>query len=323
MRIASSSVHLEASATERTSVTITDRMETWGPARQPSEPPAVVDHHERGHLGASAESRDEEAVATSASLRRLLVERLLAHRRIETMKAPARHEHRVEGLEDTRGTRPTRPPWSGAGAELSHTETVVLERGYAFAARAEVTTTDGRALQVELAVGASTTEVLSSSASLQVGAPRAKDPLVLSTAGVSLDASRPVDFDLDGDGTSESVASLGGDAAFLAIDRDGSGSIDDGRELFGPTSGDGFSELQALDGDGNGWLDEADTAWTSLRLWRPGDAPTSLAEADVGAIAVRALDTPFELAGGTLRATSLYLKERGGAGVVQHVDLDV
>jgi hypothetical protein len=34
-----------------------------------------------------------------------------------------------------------------------------------------------------------------------------------------------------------------------------------GAELFGARSGDGFAELAALDGDGNGWIDEGDAAW--------------------------------------------------------------
>jgi hypothetical protein len=43
------------------------------------------------------------------------------------------------------------------------------------------------------------------------------------------------------------------------------GRIDSGSELFGPATGSGFGELAALDGDGNGWIDENDDAFARLR----------------------------------------------------------
>jgi hypothetical protein len=331
MRITSSSMHFGAAAGASQSSTVSTRLETWGASPRPERAErasvSVASQHPAVQVETGAPSEDTRAEEGSpAALRRLLVERLLAHSRIDTVRVSADQPSHSLAAPAT-SARPRSVSGSaeagGSGAELTQTRTVIREEGYAFAARGEVRTADGRALRLELEVAAVRREVVSASTTWSVGAPRPKDPLVLSKTGATLDPRHLVSFDLDGDGEAESMAALGEGAAFLAIDRDGDGAIGDGTELFGPTSQDGFAELRALDADGSGWVDEGDAAWSALRVFRPGEAPRTLREANVGALAVEHLDTPFRLTGGAIAASSVYLEEDGGAGVVQHVDLNV
>ena len=157
------------------------------------------------------------------------------------------------------------------------------------------------------------------------------DPLVinLDTNAASL-SDVSFYFDLDADGKEEEISALGEGSGFLALDKNGDGKINNGTELFGAKTGDGFGELARYDQDGNGWIDEGDEVFSQLRVWTKcgsGDAKLlSLKEAGVGAIFLGSQGTQFTLAdpsgneNAVVRRTGLYLKENGQAGTVQHVD---
>ncbi|GIZ11223.1 hypothetical protein [Pseudomonas sp. NCCP-436] len=137
---------------------------------------------------------------------------------------------------------------------------------------------------------------------LQVNAepvPQQIDPLVLDLAGNGFSTSglsRPVRFDLDADGRLDQISVPTGDDALLALDRNGNGRIDDGRELFGDQHGaaNGFAELARFDENGDGRIDAADSVFEQLRLLR-FDALgrqhlQSLADSAVSAIELHARD---------------------------------
>src|SRR5690606_16890563 len=80
------------------------------------------------------------------------------------------------------------------------------------------------------------------------------DPLVLNFGGPAQLGSATVNFDLDSDGSAEALPSLVSNSAYLALDRNGSGVIENGQELFGVQTGDGFAELATFDEDANGFI---------------------------------------------------------------------
>ena len=160
------------------------------------------------------------------------------------------------------------------------------------------------------------------------------DPLIIRLDNIpdTLDAQTWF-FDLDGDGKSEEISRLAKGNAFLALDLNANGNIDNGSELFGTTSGNGFRDLAAYDEDGNGWIDENDSIYSKLQLWRPGISGQgilmNLKQGDIGALYLGAASTPFSLKDQTsnatqavVRQTGIYLHESTGiAGAVQQIDL--
>lgn len=161
------------------------------------------------------------------------------------------------------------------------------------------------------------------------------DPLVINLEGSPASfTDQTFFFDLDSDGKEEELAQLSSGSGFLALDKNGDGIINDGSELFGTKSGDGFRDLAEYDEDGNGWIDENDSVFEKLKVWtRDQDGTqrlTAIGKAGVGAIYLGKADTQFSLnkletneTQGYIRSTGIFLKESGEAGTIQHVDLVV
>lgn len=158
------------------------------------------------------------------------------------------------------------------------------------------------------------------------------DPLVINMdANVTSISDQKFYFDLDSDGKEEEISFVGKGSGFLALDRNHDGKINDGSELFGTKSGDGFKDLASYDQDGNGWIDEADSVFKDLKVWTKdeegNDHLISLKEAGVGAIYLGSANTQFSLKDegnntqAVIQKTGVYLKESGEVGTVQHVDL--
>lgn len=159
------------------------------------------------------------------------------------------------------------------------------------------------------------------------------DPLVLNFEGnVAGLSDMKFKFDLDADGTEDEISTLAGGNGFLALDLNNDGRINDGSELFGTKSGNGFADLSQYDEDGNGFIDENDSVFDRLKIWikdeNGEDVLYNLKEKNVGAIYLGNVNTDFVMRGmegnvnGALRRSGAFLYEDGsGAGVISHLDI--
>ena len=159
------------------------------------------------------------------------------------------------------------------------------------------------------------------------------DPLVINLdSNIASVSDQKIRFDLDADGTEDSVSLLKPGSGYLALDQNDNGVIDDGSELFGTRSGDGFYDLSKYDSDGNGWIDEADEIFDKLKIcvYDENGKQTlyKLRDKDIGAIFLGNVNTEHSLnnpvsnrTNGVVRKTGIFLYENGAAGTIQHIDL--
>lgn len=199
-----------------------------------------------------------------------------------------------------------------------------------FSAGGIVQTADGREISFSVDLEMSREYFSEETLEITAGAPLI-DPLVINYEGRASELSdMTFEFDLNVDGKSDEIHNLSPGHGFLVFDRNEDGIVNDGSELFGPTTGDGFRELSRYDDDGNNWIDENDTIFEKLSVWRRDaaiDYLDSLKDAGVGAIYLGNADTRFDLKSsandlyGQIQKTGVYLKESGGVGTIQQVDL--
>ena len=204
-----------------------------------------------------------------------------------------------------------------------------------FHANGRACTEDGRTIDFNINILMSRSYMEYMNVSIPTMADALCDPLVVNIGSDTADVrDQTFKFDLDADGSEDEISMLGKGSGFLALDKNGDGKINDGSELFGTKSGDGFGDLREYDSDGNGWIDENDDVFSKLKVWckdeNGKDILMDLKEADIGAIFLGEQQTEFSLGGadgyrdGVIRSTGVFLREStGAAGTVQHVDLSL
>lgn len=228
----------------------------------------------------------------------------------------------------TTGTRATEIVWT-----TETTESIREHERTDFTSTGKVQTADGRTLDFTLELGMCR-DFSCERKTVTVEKAVLRDPLVINFDGKAAELSgKCFSFDLDCDGQSESIAALASGSAYLAFDANDDGQINDGSELFGTKSGNGFADLARFDLDGNRWIDENDDVFARLRVWAPDNdgkgALNTLAQRGVGALYLDSVDTPFSLTDSEnrllaqVRASGVYLREDGGVGTLQQVDLAV
>lgn len=230
-------------------------------------------------------------------------------------------------------TTSTSQPGSLWNIQTSSTIKKSEEETTTFSSKGTVQTADGRSIDFNISMEMSRSFVEESTMLSSQTQYILTDPLVIQLEDVPDTISdQKWFFDIDGDGTKEEISELAQGNGFLALDEDENGIIDDGSELFGTKSGNGFKDLAAYDEDGNGWIDENDTVFSKLKIWTKdaegNDKLMDLQQADIGAIYLGHADTEFTHKSldanetqAVVRQTGFYLHESTGiAGTVQQID---
>lgn len=137
-------------------------------------------------------------------------------------------------------------------------------------------------------------------------------------------------FDIDANGEEDNLAQLKEGNGFLALDKNSNGIVDDGNELFGPSTNNGFEELREYDNDKNGWIDESDSIFKDLKIWtknQDGEEKLfALGDSEIGAIYLNDTQTQMDISRKVndplahLKSTSFFLREDGTAGILSSLD---
>ncbi len=222
----------------------------------------------------------------------------------------------------------------GWGFAYDYHETYRESEKLAFNTEGVVQTADGRVINFQLSLNMSREFYQQSNIQIRAGDAQLCDPLVINYDGIPTGLTNTkYNFDLDCDGAEDQISFTNAGSGFLSIDLNNDGKINDGSELFGPQTGNGFEELAKYDRDQNGWIDENDAVFDRLRIWTKDqngkDVLFALGQKGVGAIYLGNISAEFgqknaqnELLGQAQKA-GVFLKEDGTPGVIQQIDLVV
>lgn len=226
------------------------------------------------------------------------------------------------------------PFQNGWGYEYDYQKIQYEYEKTTFTATGIVNTKDGKEISINISLEMEREFLSYESVSIRKGDAQLIDPLVLNFNGTAAElSSRKFEFDLTSNGSLEYISYLNPGNGFLALDRNNDGKINNGSELFGPTTGNGFKELAKYDDDSNGWIDKNDSIFDKLKVLtfdeKGNQKLFSLLDKNIGAIYLGNIDSLFSLndinnrTNGLIQNSGIFLKNNGNTGIIQHVDFSV
>ena len=148
------------------------------------------------------------------------------------------------------------------------TERVVEQQSLSYQMQAQLSI-DKQKISVEYQLNLSSNYTRISS--FKSSAAALKDPLIIQFGNQSLgNIKNKVQFDVNNDSQMNKLPIFSGDVGYLVFDKNNNQKVDNGSELFGPNTGNGFAELAALDSNNNGFFDQQDQNFQRRRLQPPG-----------------------------------------------------
>lgn len=224
-------------------------------------------------------------------------------------------------------------PVRGWGLEYSYSESHYEKQTLFFRSEGIIRTADSR--EINFSIELNMSREFASRININIrGGDAAKDPLVINFSGTApaLNGEK-ISFDIDCDGRDDTIPFLAPGSGFLVLDLNEDGIINNGSEMFGPQSGNGFEELSQYDEDRNNWIDENDPIYNRLRIWTKDETGKNVLLAlgikGIGAIYLGNTGTYFEMKNaqnellGKIQKTGIFIREDGTAGTVQYIDLSL
>lgn len=203
-----------------------------------------------------------------------------------------------------------------------------------FSATGSITTADGRSIDFDFSQTLEREFYQEQNINITLGAPELKDPLVINLNNDTLNLTdQRFAFDIDADGVQDNIHFTQGNSGFLSLDKNQNGQIDDGTELFGALSGNGFADLAQYDQDQNGFIDAGDEVYQQLSVLQKdasgNDRLSRLSDLGVGALYLGSTQTPFEVKNqnnelqAVVRQSGVHINNDGTVGSLQQIDLVV
>ncbi|NRA55238.1 MAG: hypothetical protein HRU23_13930 [Gammaproteobacteria bacterium] len=168
-----------------------------------------------------------------------------------------------------------------------------------------------------------------------ISAQALKDPLLVQFGSSAIGQlnGQYSDIDINNDSTLDRLPMFNGDVGYLVFDKNNNGKADGGHELFGPQSGDGFTDLSALDSNNNGFIDREDENFSQLMLWQIDSSGQeqwrALSDTNIEAISLNSSVTPFNFYDkddklqAKLTQSSVAITDKGTAYGVHQVDVRI
>lgn len=314
MKIESSTLSLSAISSQKKTYNVSEQLKIWSDGSEPqpdtpsnllkdfyndlSKPTQIIPASDVGDEFLFELSEEDEAKlsllermieALTGKKLRFYVPRKFQRREMETQIA-----YKNPMMEQV-----ATPQKKGWGINYQKSERIEENSSMNFQAQGQVKTANGKTINIDLNLNVSSSFISQTTTSFKAG-DALIDPLVINFANPSTElTSRKFDFDIDSDGKKDNISFVKSGSGFLVFDKNKDGKIGNGSELFGPSTGDGFMELQAYDNDGNGWIDEQDPIYERLQIWTKDengvDQLLALGQRGIGAIYLHAVASNFEL----------------------------
>ncbi|MBU7006767.1 hypothetical protein [Phosphitispora fastidiosa] len=364
MKIANSSIAMFSSRTYSETYERSESLRVWVGSRSPRSPqslmgarnasaqaalpsaPDTVDISAQAKAAGSVEGSGspEDLLSEEDKLKVSLIERLIEMMtgkkikiKVTCLSEECQDKNSAGPQNSSPGSGPAGRPQEGNqgwGMVYESHEKYQETEATSFSAAGVINTTDGREIAFSVDLAMSRSFMQEQNISIRAGDAEKIDPLVINFSGAAAELTNTkFSFDLDTDGANDQISFVRPGSGFLALDRNNDGVINNGGELFGPETGNGFLELAVYDEDGSGWIDESDSVFEKLRIWtKDGDGKDTLfalGEKGIGAVYLGNIETLFAVKNqsnetlGQVSKTGLFVKENGTVGTVQQINLTI